>query len=187
MGLLNNYHDTVNGGTDLSIALASMILAADFRNFCLKFLLTYSHPSQLGLSQSLFLPFRREIGNLFDVCYKDESFQRPASRTSRDSPLRGLLVPSPCGAEVRYMVQRFYHPWMVLNCADPPSSPDTMTLQNVKQFHGMNAKHTVANPYKVPWLGVLTMVATTDEPRDWYLINVVLPAIPRRSQANGWG
>ena len=61
MGLLNNYHDTVKGVMTLSCALASMILAANFRNFCLKFLLAYFYPVQLGFSWPVH--FTSELGD----------------------------------------------------------------------------------------------------------------------------
>ena len=84
------------------------------------------------------------------------------------------------------MVQGFYHPWMVLNCTDPPSSPDTVTLHSVNQFPRVNTVRLVAKPYKIPQLGVLTVVATTDGPQNWYLVDVVLPAIPKRFQTGSW-
>ena len=48
LGLLNKYRDTVNGALTLSNAITSKERDCDFRNFCLKFLLAYFHPVQLG-------------------------------------------------------------------------------------------------------------------------------------------
>ena len=80
------------------------------------------------------LPLGWEIPNLFSVRYKDLSFQMPEGCTSSDGPLCGLLVPSPCGAEERKVVQWLYHPVMIFNHANPPCSPDGMMFRGIKEF-----------------------------------------------------
>ena len=50
LGLLNKYRDTVNGALTLSNAITSKERDCVCRNFCLKFLLAYSNPVQLGFS-----------------------------------------------------------------------------------------------------------------------------------------
>ena len=82
------------------------------------------------------------------------------------------------------MVQRFHHPLVVLNCDDTPSSPDGMSLNGVNDSHGIYRVLHAKEPYKIPNLGVLgraNVVAAIDGPWKGYLVDVVLPVIPRHS------
>ena len=62
LGLLNNYRDMVNGTLTLSNAITSKERDCAIRNFCLKFLLAYFYPVQLGLSWPLH--FTSVLGDL---------------------------------------------------------------------------------------------------------------------------
>ena len=82
------------------------------------------------------------------------------------------------------MVQRFHHPLVILNRKDSPSFPDSMSLNGIDDGHGISRMLHVGKPYKIPNLGVsgwCTVVAAIDGAWKGYLVDVVLPVIPRHS------